>query len=338
MNTIHNATSPHKRAVSIAVAVLMTILILLSVASTNALAAPKGIFARFAQCPTNVAGVALCQYVEITSGEMTIGSLRIPIDKTIILQDGAVHTGGESLNEYFLLPAVNGESVSSTKLDVPGGLRSIINCDGIKSRDLFRGLRRGVCRASSRGRESEVGVRIEGVASPSNPAILELAAVAFEEGTGLTFPARIHLENPLLGEACYLGSASNPIELNLTDGTTSPPPPNQPISGKAGTASEEKEAGQSLTVTAGSTFVDNSFSVPPVEGCGGHLSSVIDPLIDRTLGLASPAGRNTVILSGTDRIAEVEAVIASEAFPVKENPPPHHHRWWPAQLNTLDRR
>jgi hypothetical protein len=50
-------------------------------------------------------------------------------------------------------------------------------------------------------------------------------------------------------------------------------------------------------------------------------------MVDRTLGLESPAGHNTVILSGTNKVAEAEAVLASEKFPTKTNPetPPHHH-------------
>jgi hypothetical protein len=37
----------------------------------------------------------------------------------------------------------------------------------------------------------------------------------------------------------------------------------------------------------------------------------------------------TVILSGTNKVAEAEAVLASEKFPAKTNPapPPHHHHW-----------
>jgi hypothetical protein len=159
---------------------------------------------------------------------------------------------------------------------------------------------------------------------------LNFAALAEENGTALTFPARIHLKNALLGEGCYLGSESSPIELHLTDGTTSPPPPNQPIAGKAGTPATQVEEGYETTTISQSTLVDNSFSVPPAEGCGGELSSIIDPMVDRTLGLESPAGHNTVILSGTNKIAEAEAVLASEKFPAKTNPetPHHHHHHW----------
>jgi hypothetical protein len=308
-------------------------LVLLGVVSSSAVAAPTGIFAVFAQCPTGIPGVALCQYVEASSGEVFVGGLRVPIDRPIVLQGGAFPTGGPNFNEYFVLPAANGESVSQTELEVPGGLSSVIGCPSFRDgRSDFRGWRRhDPCSRFWGWAGGRVSATVESVAGLSNPAILNFAALAEENGTALTFPARIHLKNALLGEGCYLGSESSPIELHLTDGTTSPPPPNQPITGKAGTPATQVEEGYEATTISQSTLVDNSFSVPPAEGCGGELSSTIDPMVDRTLGLESPAGHNTVILSGTNKVAEAEAVLASEKFPAKTNPepPPHHphHHW-----------
>ncbi len=303
-------------------------LVLLGVVSSSALAAPTGVFAAFAQCPTSFPGVKLCQYVEVTGGEVAVGPLRVPVDRPIVLQGGAIPTGSPNFNEYFLLPAANGESVSNTELEVPGGLSSVIGCPGFKDgRDHFRRHRLDACSPFHGWGGSRVSATVEGVAGLTNPAILDAAALAEQNGAALTFPARIHLKNPVLGEGCYLGSESSPIELHLTDGKTSPPPPNQPITGKSGNAVSEIEEGYEAVTISQSTLVDNSFSVPPAEGCGGELASIIDPLVDRALGLESPAGHNTLILNATNKIAEVEAVLASEKFPTipSPEPPPHHH-------------
>ncbi len=303
-------------------------LVLLGVVASSAFAAPTGIFAVFAQCPTSFPGVALCQYVEASSGEVVVGGLRVPVDRPIVIQGGAIPAGGPNLNEYFGLPAANGESVSKTELEVPGGLSSVIGCPDIRhDRGYFRGRRQDPCSRYDGWAGGRVSATVESVAGLTNPAILNLAALVEEKGPALTFPARIHLKNPVLGEGCYLGSESSPIELHLTDGTTSPPPPNQPITGKPGKPVSEFEEGYEATTISQSTLVDNTFSVPPAEGCGGELASIIDPMVDRTLGLESPAGHNTVILNGTNKIAEVPAVLASEAFPTKPSPepPPHHH-------------
>jgi len=324
-----------RRVPTIAVTGLMASVACLSIASQTALAAPKGIFSVYAQCPTSVPGEALCQYVEVTGGEFTIGPLQVPIDKTIVFQGGALPAG--RINLYFLLPAANGESISPTELNIPGGLHSIIGCQNIKHKDHHAIFGRGACRGypHDRGREDRVTAMLEGVANPANPAILDIAAVVLEKGTGLTFPGRIHLKNPLLGEECYIGSEAHPIQLHFTDGTTSPPPPNQPITGKLGELLVTEEGGYETTTITNTILVDNTFSVPPAEGCGGHHASIIDPLIDETLGLESAAGHNTVTLIGTHRLTNVEAVLASEKFATKENPPPpprhhhHHHWWWP---------
>lgn len=266
---------------------------------------------------------------------MTIGPLRAPLDKPIIFQGGTVPTGGPNFNEYFLLPAANGESISPSEQDVPGGLRSVIGCESIKDGYGRTLRRRDACRRFSRGHDDGVTAMLEGVASPTNPAILDLAAVFLEKGTGLTFPGRIHLKNPLLGEECYIGSETHPIELNLTDGTTNPPPPNHPIAGKLGELTIQREEGYETDTITNTILVDNTFSVPAAEGCGRHHTAIVDQLIDETLDLESAAGHNTVTLIGTHRLAEAEAVLASEKFPTKEEnpppPPPHHHRhhhWW----------
>jgi hypothetical protein len=310
-----------------------TSLVLLGVVSSSALAVPTGIFSVFAQCPTSFPGVALCQHVEVSSGEVVVGGLRVPVDRPIVLQGGAIPTGGQNFNEYFVLPAANGESVSQTELEVPGGLGSVIDCPGFGD-DGESGWRHRAHDPCSRFRGwggSRVSATVESVAGLTNPAILDIAALLEGKGTTLTFPARIHLKNPVLGEGCYLGSESSPIELHFTDGTTSPPPPNQPISGKQGTLEGGEEEGYEIITVSQSTLVDNTFSVPPAEGCGGELASIIDPMVDRTLGLESPAGHNTVIFNGTNKLAATAAVLASEAFPTKtspEPPPHHHHHHW----------
>jgi hypothetical protein len=118
----------------------------------------------------------------------------------------------------------------------------------------------------------------------------------------------------LLGEGCYIGSEAHPIQLHLTTGTTSPPAPNKPIKGKLGTLLEEEEKGQALVVDSGNTLVDNAWSAPTAEGCGGFFSFLINPIVNSKLGLPSAAGHNTAVLSGTLKTATEEAVLASEKF------------------------
>jgi hypothetical protein len=280
----------------------------------TASAEPKGIFKKYNDCPTEAPGVALCSYAETTSGELSIGSTKVPINKTIILQGGAIHTGGSNFNEYYLVPAKDGNSLSKTELNVPGGLTDLVNCEEIKGEGLFEKIERAGCKLVFENGTTGVTMTTELVANTSNPAILNLTNLVEEKGTAITLPVRAHLKNTLLGESCYIGSEAHPIQLHLTDGTTSPPAPNKPIKGKLGEPKTEVENEFESTKIINNSLVDNAFSVPVAEGCGGFFSFLIDPIVDSKLGLESKSGNNTAILNGTLNTAEQEAVVASEKF------------------------
>ncbi len=305
-----NSKSIPRRVVVIGIAVLAVTL----ASASSALAEPKGIFNVFKDCPVEASGNALCTYAETTSGEFTIGTSKVPINKTLVLQTGAVSTGGANPNEYFLTPAKDGNTLSKTALNVPGGLAGLINCEEIKGSGLLEVLERGTCKTAFENGVTGVTATTELVANKSNPIVLNLATLFLEEGTALTLPLRVHLKNPLLGESCYIGSEASPIELHLTTGATSPPPPNTSIHGKVGTVLEEEEKGVSLVVDTENTLVDNAFSAPAAEGCGGLAAILLDPIIDVKIGLPSASGHNTAILNGTLRTATEESVLASEKF------------------------
>ena len=127
------------------------------------------------------------------------------------------------------------------------------------------------------------------LAAPASSIELNTLNLLFETGTALSLPVKIKLDNALLGSNCYVGSNSNPIVIDFTSGETSPPEPNEPIHGSAGTA-EANEAGTLLTLSGGA-LVNNSFAAPEADGCGGFFSFFIDPLVNSILGLPA-AGRH----------------------------------------------
>lgn len=296
-----------KRTLALVVAVMVPVGAL--AVAAPALATPKGPYAVFAQCPTKEPGVELCSYAQTTSGEFKFGSTTVPINKTLTLQGGAIADPAES-NIFFLTPASNGESLSKTELNVPGGLLDFINCEEIKGNGFFEWAAREACKAIFENKTTGVSAEAELVANEKNLAYVDLFNLTGAHGTALQLPIRIHLKNPFLGNSCYIGSASSPVELELTTGTTSPPKPNEPISGKVGTFSEEAE----VLVDSNNSLVDNSFSVPVAEGCGEFLfvTGFLDGIVDGKLGLPLASGHNAAVLNGTLRIATAEAVVASE--------------------------
>jgi hypothetical protein len=272
-------------------------LLVLAVAAP-AMAAPKGDFAVFAQCPLKNPEVNLCVFVQSSGGEFVIGSKTVPVNKTVTLQGGSIlneETGAETF-----VAAANGETLSKTPLTVPGGLF------GIKAPEWWS-------KEAQEWFNKFINEGFTGVTATAelvgNPGISR-TNLLFQEGVALSLPVRLHLNNAILGSGCYLGSKSNPVTFNLTTGTTKPPAPNKPITGAVGEL-EFKDEFQ-LVIIKGNRVVDNAFSAPGVEGCGGFFSFLVDPLVEKILGVPSAAGHNTAILEGSLQNATASAVKASE--------------------------
>jgi len=284
-----------RRCALIAVAALTVAL----VAAVPALAKePTGDFAVFKECPVSNPSVNLCIFAQSTGGEFHVGTTTVPINKTITLQGGSIvneETGAETF-----VPATNGETLSKTALAVPGGLLGIMAPEGWPTwlKNLFNEfINNGI---------TGVTATTELVANPG----ISRSNLLFGKGTALELPARVHLQNAFLGSSCYIGSAAHPIVQHLTTGTTSPPPPNVPITGAVGEL-EFKDEFQ-LVIIKNNSLVDNAYAAPEAEGCGGILSFLVDPAVDAKLGLPSPAGHNTTRLNGSLQNATAEAVKNSE--------------------------
>jgi len=120
-------------------------------------------------------------------------------------------------------------------------------------------------------------------------------------------PVKLHLRHPLLGANCYIGSNADPIVFHPQSGTTAPPPPNEPITGVAGTLGSvilppgNRVPGATNTFIIkqeDATLVDNSFAVPKARGCGPL--GLLDGAINQRQTLPQAAGANTVILEDND--------------------------------------
>jgi len=235
----------------------------------------------FSDCPVNTPGVVTCVVSTTTSGEFHLGSKTVPVSKTVVLQ------GGLKENNPLLVPAENGETLSKTPLQVPGGILGI---------EVLPPL-----------------TEVTATAELAGPVELFTSNATSGKGTAAVLPLKVKLDNPALGPACYLGSESEPIALNLTTGTTNPPPPNTPISGSPGQAVISGHG--KIVSTVNSSLVDNAFAAPGANGCAGLLSLVVDPAVDLQTGLPAAAGHNTAIMNGGFSVAGARSVRADRALP-----------------------
>jgi hypothetical protein len=267
---------------------------------------PKGDFAPFADCPLSNSATNFCIFAQTESGEFVVGKKTVPITSTITLQGGFHVIENEELEieGYEFFGAEDGKTLSKTPQNVPGGLAGLINCPEISN---F--LVRIACEVTFENGLTGVTATTE-LAAPATSIGINVNNLIGATGAALTLPIKVKLNNPFLGESCYIGSNAHPISLPLTTGKTMPPGPNESIEGKIGKVTFKDSF--ALTVVTENTLVNNSFAAPEAEGCGGIAAFLIDPIVDAQLGLPAAAGHNTAILSGTLQDANAGAVTASE--------------------------
>jgi hypothetical protein len=253
----------------------------LALSASPAFAGLRGEFAKFSDCPVNNPAVVTCVVSTTTSGEFHLGSKTVPVTQAVVLQ------GGLQDENPVLVPAADGNTLSKTPLQVPGGIVGI----------------------------EVLGPLTEVTATAELAGQVELNVANANEGHGVgaVLPVKVKLGNTLLGEECYVGSNSEPVDLMLTTGATNPPAPNTSIHGSTGSP---KVVGQGKIVEiTGSSLVDNSFAAPGANGCAGLLAPVVDEGVDVDTGLPSAAGTNTAILNGTLAAAGVRSVVGVAKLP-----------------------
>jgi len=287
------------------VALLLVAVASLALASSAA-AKLTGNYTKFAQCPYPNLETSKCIYSTTVGGEVVLGSKKVPIVNPVVLQGGYTKIDENGFSKF--IGATNGVTLSKTPQPVPGGLSGLVNC-----KEISNFILKAACEFTFENGLTGLNSTLE-LAKPASEIRVNEANLAGEIGTALKLPIKIRLENPLLGESCYVGSSSSPIIWNLTSGTTSPPAPNTPISGTAGEI-EFLEEGRILE-TKGTTLVDNAWAAPGASGCGGLFSFILDPIVNSAAGLPAAAGRNTAVLKNNIFIASANAVRKNNA----ENP------------------
>lgn len=239
-------------------------------------------YTQFKGCPTpeQSSFVEVCVRADVLGGHLQMGKKDVPIENPLAL------TGGVN-NELEGFTANASGGLTKVKQKVPGG---VIGLTGLTWLLEFFGSDALTLYATTE------------LAGP--PTEFAFATV--------TFPIKVHLETPsgVLGNNCYIGSNSSPIVLNLTTGTTSPPPPNEPITGKESEISfdEEKE----IIKLSGGEYVDNEFAAPGANGCVlklfGFIPISLNGFVNSQAGLPSPAGTNETTQEFTLELASQEKV------------------------------
>jgi hypothetical protein len=250
----------YKRCAALTAALATSVVLMLA---GSALAA----FPNFSDCPTTAPNVSGCVDVQNTSGNLDIKGFNVPLGATSLEIRGGI-TSAET--GFQFVPPTGTTGFFSRAVPVPGGLFGIEWLPG-----------------------NSVLAITELAGSPSN--------IRFDFAHfGLSVPVKVRLVNVLLGMDCHIGTNSHPVTLNLITGTTSPPPPNTPISGHVG---RFEIAPPVVTVTE-TLDVENSFAVPGATECGLGLG-LINTLVNLKLKLPSAAGNNSISVVNNIGIKEL---------------------------------
>jgi hypothetical protein len=261
-------------------------------------------FTKFQQCPWTTEGVNKCVYSLTTGGEVKLGSKTVPIEKPVVLQGGvSVPVKGFAT----LFEAKNKETLEPVGQPVPGGLAGLVPPES--SPPLVKAALKFFFENKLTGVEATLEL-----ARPAGEVELNEVHLAEEEGVAVKLPVKIHLENPFLGESCFVGSESSPIWWELTTGFTNPPEPIEPIRGVGGTGSFRE--GGKIFLLSGVELVENAWSAPKSSGCGGLLSALVDPIIDSQAGLPSGPGENVSRLQSEISLTTATSVKTND----EENP------------------
>ena len=260
-------------------------------------------FTRFSACPYKTTGVYRCVQAITNGGEVVLGSKTVSIVNPVTLQGGyseAPEEGPEAgFSKFFA--ATNGITLSKAPQPLPGGLLGLVPPESSPP------LVKAAVELAAKNGLTGVNSTLE-LARPASEIRVSEEHLAEGLGVDLVLPLKAHLENPLLGSSCYVGSSSAPIIWELRTDTTEPPAPNEPITGNFGQTTF-LEGGRIIELSE-VVLVDNSWSAPAASGCGGLLSSLMDPVINSIAGLPAAAGHNTAILDNT--ISEASALAVNK--------------------------
>jgi hypothetical protein len=245
----------------------------------------NGIWGPYTRCPVDdplmlaVDGVSTdpaCIAASSPDGEIKLGNSTQTTGATD-LQLGASITRSTAA---FSLVSPPGGALVAEPVNVEGGLLGLMCPSDIP-------LVTAICNGLVGSPLNAVTATVEPAGEPSN--FSRTAALTLGQPI-ITLPVKVHLENPILGPNCYIGSNSDPIVLrprNITRPSLS--------SASGDLDGTPNPTGRLVRITGLSTQGDDTFAVPGATGCG--LLGILNAAVNQQQGLPSPSGNNNLVLN-----------------------------------------
>ncbi|MBX9421755.1 MULTISPECIES: hypothetical protein [Streptomyces] len=249
----------------------------------------NGAWGPFGRCPVDAPAMLAADGLDTSpqcvssfsaSGSIKLGNTTVVTGKTD-LQIGVVQNP-DGTSTVVAPPA---GSIIADSATVPGGLLGLMCPSDIP-------FITDICRQLTDAKLNKITATVESVGTPSD--FDQIAGVLTDKPI-VNIPVRIHLQNPFLGNNCYIGTKSKPIVLRPSNQTS----PSFAVERYNGDGSPNEEGDMSRLNLLGSTQVDTTFAVPGASGCGLGLFGLIDGAVNLKTGLPSAAGKNSLTLNNT---------------------------------------
>ncbi|WP_030996414.1 hypothetical protein [Streptomyces sp. NRRL F-5630] len=255
--------------------------------STAAGSQLNGHWAPFNRCPVDNAAMlaadgindqATCISSSSSSGVIKIGSSVVPTGRTDLQAGVITHADGTNT---VIAPA-DGALVADPA-DLPGGLLGLMCPSSVP-------VVGAVCDQITNSTLNRVTATVEPVGTPTD---FQLFAGLGEKQPILSIPVRVHLQNPLIGRNCYIGTKSSPLVLR---------PQNQSVPDVAaesfaanGTPADTGEMVRLAATGAGQE--DTTFAAPGASGCGPLGLGAFNWAVNLKSGLPAASGKNSLTLN-----------------------------------------
>jgi hypothetical protein len=220
-----------------------------------------------------------CVVSTSASGSIKLGGTTVTTGRTN-LQMGIVQNADGTSS--VVAPASG--ALVAEPATVPGGLLGLM-CPS----DIF--VITGICKSLENSGLNKITATMESVGAPY---AFDQTAGALTDLPIVALPVRIHLENPLLGDKCYIGTAAHPIVLRPENRDY----PEFGLTFFQGDGTEDAAGEMSRINLTGASQNDSTFAVPGATGCGLNVG-LINAAVNAKTGLPSAAGNNSLTLNDT---------------------------------------
>ncbi|MER5893561.1 hypothetical protein [Streptomyces sp. NPDC001876] len=253
--------------------------------AASATATLNGDWAPFSRCPVDAPAmlaadgqdlVASCVSSYSPGGSIKLGKTEVTTGFND-LQFGVVqNTGAET---FTVVPPAGGALVGAPA-EIPGGLLGLM-CDDTPVISI-------ICGQITNASLNRITATVESAGTPTE---FNLMAGLTTDMQIVKLPIRIHLQNPLLGSNCYIGSAADPIVLRPQNISA----PNVAVQRFDGNGTRNEEGDMLRFALTGNQQGDSTFSVPKATGCG--LAGSLSWAVNLKTGLPSATGNNSLVLN-----------------------------------------